>query len=170
MNLNGIPSEKDPGDKNFRKPSPMLILNEISHLMISRISQQHDELLTQRSIRLLIMEMARKDGCTQLELVNATHLKAPTVSVAMQKLEKNGIVIRRPDDYDLRATRVYLTEKGRELDNHTRQIVYEAEDLALASFTQEEKETFERLLLKIRSTLLDDQNTETNTGKDGNPF
>ena len=170
LNLNGNLPEKDTAETDFRKPSPMLILNEISHLMISRISKQHDELLSQRSVRLLIMELARKDGCTQLELVNATHLKAPTVSVAMQKLEKNGIVIRRPDDYDLRATRVYLTEKGRELDNRTRETVYESEDLALASFTQEEKEIFEKLLLKIRSTLLDDQNTDKNTGKDGSSF
>ncbi len=155
LKLNGSPPEKDDCAWKLQKPSPMLILNEVSHLMIERISKRHDELLSQRSIRLLIMELAKKDGCTQLELVNATHLKAPTVSVAMQKLEKEGIVIRRPDDYDQRATRVFLTEKGREMDNRTRKTVHEAEELALATLTTEERDTLEKLLMKIYSSLLD---------------
>ena len=166
LKINGSPPEMTGENKTSRKPSPMLILNEVSHLMIDRIRSNHDELLSQRSIRLLVMELAKKDGCTQLDLVNATHLKAPTVSVAMQKLEKNGIVVRRPDDYDLRVTRVFLTEKGREMDNHARETIFEAEDLALAALTAEEKETLEDLLLKIRDTLLDARMTDANQRKD----
>jgi len=166
LKVNGAPPGMDSDQKRFRKPSPMLILNEVSQLMLDRIRSRHNELLSQRSIRLLIMELARKDGCTQLDLVNATHLKAPTVSVAMQKLEKHGIVVRRPDDYDLRATRVFLTDKGRKMDNDTRETIFEAEDLALAALTAEEKEVLEGLLLKIRDTLLEARGTDTSQRKD----
>ena len=141
-----------------------MILNEVSHLMHDRIRSKHDDLFTQRSIRLLIMELARKDGRTQLELVNATHLKAPTVSVTMQKLEKEGIVTRRPDDYDLRATRVFLTEKGRELDNQTRRSIHDAEETAMASLTEEERDVLYKLMIKIRDSLLEDK---TDDRKDG---
>ena len=144
-----------------------MILNEVSHLMMDRIRSNHDELFSQRSIRLLIMELARRDGRTQLDLVNATHLKAPTVSVAMQKLEKEGIVTRKPDEYDLRATRVYLTEKGRELDNRTRRSVHDAEELAMANLSEDERETLARLLMKIRESLLEDRQ-QTDGRKDGN--
>ena len=144
-----------------------MILNEVSHLMMDRIRSNHDELFSQRSIRLLIMELARRDGRTQLDLVNATHLKAPTVSVAMQKLEKEGIVTRKPDEYDLRATRVYLTEKGRELDNRTRRSVHDAEELAMANLSEDERETLARLLMKIRESLLEDRQ-QIDGRKDGN--
>lgn len=170
LNLNGKPPVKDADERHCHKPTPMMILNEVSHLMMDRIRSNHDELFSQRSIRLLIMELARKDGRTQLDLVNATHLKAPTVSVAMQKLEKEGIVTRRPDEYDLRATRVYLTDKGRELDNRTRKSVHDAEDLAMASLSEEERETLSRLLVKIRESLLENGSEKNDVRKDGKTF
>ena len=167
MNLNGKPPVKETDERHCHKPTPMMILNEVSHLMMDRIRSNHDELFSQRSIRLLIMELARRDGRTQLDLVNATHLKAPTVSVAMQKLEKEGIVTRKPDEYDLRATRVYLTEKGRELDNRTRRSVHDAEELAMANLSEDERETLARLLMKIRESLLEDRQ-QIDGRKDGN--
>ncbi len=157
LNINGKGPEKDEEIRHCHKPTPMMVLNEVSHLMINRIQRSHDELFVQRSIRLLIMELARRDGRTQLELVRATHLKAPTVSVAMQKLEKEGIVTRRPDEYDLRATRVFLTEKGRELDDQTRRSIHESEEFAMSKLDEKEREEFLQLLCKIRETLLADK-------------
>ncbi len=157
LNINGKGPDKEPESPRCHKPTPMMVLNEVSHLMIDRIQRNHDELFAQRSIRLLIMELARRDGRTQLELVRATHLKAPTVSVAMQKLEKEGIVTRRPDEYDLRATRVFLTEKGREMDNQTREYIHASEEIALSRLDEEERETLLRLLGKIRESLLEDK-------------
>ena len=112
------------------------------------------------------MELARKDGRTQLDLVNATHLKAPTVSVAMQKLEKLGIVTRKADEYDQRATRVFLMEKGREADNRTRKSVHDAEEIAMKHLSEEERETLAKLLLKIREALIEDREQNGNR-KDG---
>ena len=156
LNLNGKAPDKDSEERHCHKPTPMMILNEVSHLMMDRIRSNHDELFAQRSIRLLIIELARKDGRTQLDLVNATHLKAPTVSVAMQKLEKEGIVTRRPDEYDQRAIRVFLTEKGREMDNRTRKSIHDAEEIAMVRLSEEERETLTKLLLKIREGLMED--------------
>jgi DNA-binding MarR family transcriptional regulator len=102
------------------------------------------------------MELARKDGRTQLDLVHATHLKAPTISVALQKLEKEGYVSRRPDEYDLRATRVFLTEKGRELDNKIRKRIHEEETEAMKNLTDSECETLMRLLTKIKNNLTEE--------------
>lgn len=169
LNLNGKAPEKDTEERHCHKPTPMMILNEVSHLMLDRIRSNHDELFAQRSIRLLIMELARKDGRTQLDLVNATHLKAPTVSVAMQKLEKLGIVTRKTDEYDQRATRVFLTEKGRETDNRTRKAVHDAEEIAMAHLSEEERDTLAKLLLKIREGLIEDRGQNAN-GKDGKDF
>lgn len=135
--------------------SPMSLINEISRLMGDRIRQTGDgNPISQKSGRLLLMELAKKDGRTQLDLVNATHLKAPTISVALQKLEHEGIVLRKPDDYDLRATRVFLTEKGRELDYHIRKHITEEESLAMVNLTETEMETLTAILEKIKRNLV----------------
>ena len=76
--------------------------------------------------------------------------------MALQKLEKDGYVSRRPDEYDLRATRVFLTDKGRELDNKLRKRIHEEESEAMKNLTDSESETLMRLLNKIKSNLIDD--------------
>ena len=137
------------------KPTPMKLINEISRLMGDKIREKCDDNpISQKSGRLILIELSKRDGRTQLDLVNATHLKAPTISVALQKLEHEGIVYRRPDEYDLRATRVFLTEKGRELDNKIRKRIMEEEALAMVNLTEAECETLMKLLGKIKQNLI----------------
>lgn len=159
MNLKVNGSAPEPSEKDFRpQKSPMQLINEISRMMGDKIREKGDENpISQKSGRLLLMELAKKDGRTQLDLVNATHLKAPTISVALQKLEHEGIVLRKPDEYDLRATRVFLTEKGRQLDNKIQKRIIEEESLAMVNLTESESETLVRLLMKIRRNLINDK-------------
>ncbi len=156
LNLNGKAPEPDERFPDHKK-NPMNLINEIHRLMGDKIRANGGEHpVTQKSGRLLLMELSLKDGRTQLDLVHATHLKAPTISVALQKLEKEGFVSRRPDEYDLRATRVFLTEKGRELDNKIRKRIQEEDNAALKDLTASESETLMRLLMKIKNNLIDE--------------
>lgn len=140
------------------KPTPMKLIGEISRMMGEKIREKCDDNpVSQKSGRLILIELAKRDGRTQLDLVNATHLKAPTISVALQKLEHDGIVYRRPDEYDLRATRVFLTEKGRELDNRIRKRIMEEEALAMVNLTEAECETLMKLLGKIKQNLINEK-------------
>ncbi len=135
--------------------SPMMLINEINRLMGDKIREGGDDNpISQRSGRLLLMELSKNDGVTQLELVNATHLKAPTISVSLGKLEQNGYVYRRPDEYDLRATRVFLTEKGKELDSKIKKRIRTEEQLATERLTKEECETLSAILIKIRNNII----------------
>lgn len=156
-NVNGKPPVKE--DDYSKKPQPMMLIHEIVHLMGDKLREKGDDNpIGQKSGRLLMMELSHKDGRTQLELVKATHLKAPTISVALQKLEHEGYVVRKPDAYDMRAMRVFLTEKGRELDNKLKKRIAEEEAAATSILTEEECETLTVLLKKIRSNILANSN------------
>ena len=162
LKLNGNGPEKEGGQQDYRN-APMVLVNEVSGLMWDNIRRRGlEHPISQRSGQLILMELAKRDGRTQLDLATATGLKAPTTSVSLQKLEKEGYVSRRPDEYDLRATRVFLTDKGREVDERIRQAIREEEDRASAGMTAEETETLVRLLLKLRSNLLE-ENEEDKT-------
>jgi len=154
LNLNGSPAP-DPENELLAKTQPMKLIHEICRLMGNNLRQKGElNPISQKSGRLLMMELSKKDGRTQLDLVKATHLKAPTISVALQKLEHDGYVIRQPDEYDLRAMRVYLTEKGRDLENRIHLKVTTEESMATSVLTEEECATLVQLLDKIRSNLL----------------
>ncbi len=154
LNLNGRPPDTHEKHVNF-KISPMMLIGEISRLMGDKIRERtEDNPISQKSGREILIELSKKDGRTQLDLVKATHLKAPTISVVLQRLEHDGFVRRIPDQYDLRATRVFLTDKGKELDDRMKKRIREEEAHALQSLTDSECETLIKLLGKIKSNIL----------------
>ncbi len=105
--------------------------------------------------RMLIFHLARMaPGVTQLDLVRVTHLKAPTVSVTLQKMERDGLVTRRSNDTDLRETLVYLTDKGKAIDDKIKIMHKEGDAIALGGLSDKEIETLSELLNKVIDNLL----------------
>ena len=159
LNVNGKLPSKSEMDEELSNTSPTCItlIGEISRLMNSRLMNGEDKnSLLQNSPRLIMMSLAKHDGVTQLSLVRETHLKAPTVSVALQKLEREGYVERRPDNYDLRAIRVYLTEKGKEHNQYIISKVKKEEIAVLKSLSEAENKQLFRLLGKLREYMIED--------------
>lgn len=144
----------DPFHDDMRH-NPMWLIHEIDRLTHERIKTNAPPM--QRSCRMILMHLARMDNITQLDLVRATHLKAPTVSVCLQKMESEGYVARQPDEHDMRAVRVFLTDKGKEFDSRVISKIQEQEQRVSDCLTEEEKRTLIGLLTKIRTNLLEDQ-------------
>lgn len=127
------------------------LIHDIGRITHERTKRDCPEM--QRSCRLIMMELAHEDNVTQLELVRRTYLKAPTVSVSLQKMERDGIVMRKQDEQDLRATRVFLTEKGRAMHNQIVSKIREQKKEAESCLSEEEMQTLVSLLTKIRNNL-----------------
>ena len=125
--------------------SPVKLCNEISRLFRAHIRENdpQDGVMSQQGAHLVLSNLAAYDGINQLELVKATHLRPPTVSVILRRMETEELVIRKTDPDDRRAVRVYLTPKGKELD-----------EVALSGLSRDELSTLMSLLPKIRDNLL----------------
>ena len=111
--------------------------------------------MSQPGARLVLAFLAHNDGITQRMLVDKTHLKAPTVSVILRKMESEGMahLCKNPDDK--RETRVYLTEYGREVESKGIAKIKETDSLALEGLDEAEYETLMRLLGRVRENLLE---------------
>ena len=133
-------------------PTPLILINEISKLFLDKMREIGDNTVS-GSYRHLIFHLAQKDGRTQLELARLTHLKPPTVSLSLAKLEAEGYIRREADPVDLRQTRVYLTEKGRETDNKAREAFFDLENEVVSELSEEEQKRLITTLKKIRDKL-----------------
>lgn len=151
--------EKDrTGCPHFVRTPPM-VLNEVSRLCMTLLHQMSGDdphSSKQHSKRLILMKLSREDGITQCELVKACKMTAPTISVALKSLEQEGLVERRGDSDDMRATRVYLTEKGREVDEKNRERVRCVDGIMMKGLSEEEQEELMSLLLKMRENLIEE--------------
>lgn len=100
---------------------------------------------------LIAAERAAVEGRpkTQLALAQAARLDKSTMVVAVDALEDEGLVERRPDPKDRRARIVAPTEAGRELLARAEGVVLDVENEVLASLDVEEQQTLRGLLTRL---------------------
>lgn len=135
--------------------APRYIL-EISRLLRARMAQSEGGgVMAQNTARLILSHLAVEGELCQLDLVALTHLKPPTVSVLLRRMEEEGYVERRPDAQDKRAVRVCLTEKGREYDRLHLCRISNNDQTAMRGFTAEEEALLDGLLARIRDNLVE---------------
>ena len=91
---------------------------------------------------------------TQLDLVKRTHLKAPTVSVTLRKMEAAGLVTRETDQTDQRQTRVKITESGKRMDKLLKQNIKKTEDIFVRGISEADCQTLKSILLRMRENIL----------------
>ena len=147
--------------------TPVKLCNEISRLfrMHMRENDPHDGVMSQQGAHLVLSNLAVNDGITQLQLVKDTHLRAPTVSVILRRMEEEGLVTRQTDPDDRRAVRVYLTDKGKALDKKNIRRIKKLDSVALSGISEEEYAALMTLLPKIRNNLLPSVNRKKEEAK-----
>lgn len=102
----------------------------------------------------VLRALAERDGQSQKELAEKLQITPATLTVMLGRMEKNGLVERRPDDADQRVSRVYLSAKGRLKHDEMSSFMYEMEALCYENFTMEERIVFRRLLLQMYENLM----------------
>ena len=151
-------SPPSPPSRKELNETPVKLCNEISRLFRARMRENdpQDGVMSQQGAHLVLSNLAVSDGINQLELVNATHLRPPTVSVILRRMEEEGLVVRMVDECDKRAVRVFLTPKGKELDKKNIERIKELDRIALSGLSEEELSSLMSLLPRIRNNLLPD--------------
>ncbi len=148
----------NPPEKKCKSfPTPGMLITETSKLFHDKMNQNSEKLGFKNGYRQILRHLAHKDGVTQIDLVHTTHLKAPTISVTLKKMEEEELVHRVTDKIDQRQTHVYLTDKGREMERTFFGMLLESENTLLQGISEEEKTTLCEILKKMRGNLLRDQ-------------
>ena len=116
------------------------LANMLAKVFEEKVSEiTENEYLKQKASRFILFTLGVNDGISQNDIVRATHLKGSTISVALNKLEKDGYVVRKNDTYDQRQIRVYLTEKGIDLNEERRGLIESLEKQAFKGLTLKEE-------------------------------
>jgi len=102
-----------------------------------------------------LRQLWRTDGLTQSELAHRLHVAPATVTIALQRMERIGLIKRRSDQRDQRVSRVFLTDRGRSLRANVEGNWSKLEEQMLAGFSSTEREVMREYLLRIRANLDD---------------
>ena len=147
--------------------TPIKLCNEISRLFRAHLreNERHEGVMSQHGAHLVLSTLAVGDGINQKELVSKTHLRPPTVSVILRRMEEEGIVERRSSEADMRSVCVYLTDVGRELDRKNIERIKNIDAFALDGISAEEIKMLMEILPKIRDNLVSERESKSKKEK-----
>ena len=101
----------------------------------------------------LLQELWGSDGLSPSELSGRLEARLSTVTRMVERMEKTGFVERRPSPTDARATQVFLTDRGRDVEGPVKEYWAGLEGCVTAGFSLQEREELRRLLWKVYSNI-----------------
>lgn len=99
---------------------------------------------------ILYMIYEKGDGCLLYDICNESGISKQTINSAIRKLEGDEILYLEQDKG--KTKRVWLTEKGKDYIARTAVRLYEAECSAFADWTEEDFESYLRLMKKYNDS------------------
>jgi len=80
----------------------------------------------------------KKDGCSQQNLADATSRDKPGITRLLDNLVKEGYVQREHHKTDRRTNLIYLTKKGKDIEQSVMRVVNETIDQSTKGLSQEQ--------------------------------
>ena len=133
-------------------------LSRIFHQEMRKVCEENGVPVGYRS---LLFHLVHNDGCSQRVLANKAGLQPSTVSIALDKMERDGYIYREKSMDDMRAVKLHLTEKGKNIDKLNRERIAMLDERFSRTVTAEEKELLITLLEKVMCGYCADQGTES---------
>ncbi len=141
---------------DFDKLTEGMLINDVSRLFDGRVRRETERAGFPQGYRRIVFHLSHNDKLTQNELTKLTHMKAPSISVQLQKMKQENLITRTADENDLRKSYISLTEKGIECEKSFISKCKETEKVMLEGFTEDELKNLKNYLKRITENLLSD--------------
>ncbi len=125
------------------------LIKKASRLLIKRANELLKPYGLTDAYTYFLMALYQQDGLTQAEMYKQIGIEQPTAVRTLDRMERDGLIIRTPSATDRRAMEIKLTEKGRNCQPIIEQCAFELNEWALSGFKEEEKLSMKQLLKKL---------------------
>ncbi|MBU0596068.1 MarR family transcriptional regulator [Candidatus Bipolaricaulota bacterium] len=132
------------------------LLAQVCRMTGERLRVHMEKLGLHRGQGFALIHLWHHDGVPQRELSQAMHVSPASVTTMLQRMERDGWIDRQRDEADQRVVRVFLTKKSKGLRAKARTVFREMEEELASVYTDAERETLERLLMKLHDRFAPD--------------
>jgi DNA-binding MarR family transcriptional regulator len=94
----------------------------------------------------VLLFLWERDGQSQAELARQVAIEPPTMVRTIDRMVRDGLVVREPEPGDRRATRISLTERGVALRDELVPLAVAVNEATLARLAGRQRAFFRRLL------------------------
>ncbi|MGO4667467.1 MarR family winged helix-turn-helix transcriptional regulator [Bosea sp. 2RAB26] len=139
----------------FKTHSAGYLANHMARLFAKALAESIRPLGLAPAQFMVLLELWREDGVTQKHLVERLDVEQATMASTLARMERDGLIERRPDAADARARIIHLTGRARELEHTALAEARQVNRRALAGFPEEEAEQLLAGMRRIISSLSD---------------
>ncbi|MBD8837277.1 MULTISPECIES: MarR family winged helix-turn-helix transcriptional regulator [Paenibacillus] len=129
-------------------------LDRISSQMRRNYSESLRELNLYVGQDNLLYRLWLGDGVTQMQLSEHMKCEPPTVTNMVKSLEQNGFIYRKRDVQDARIMRIFLTDKGKELEKPVEYKWREQQEKLLQSISSEDRLILRQFMQQMERNIL----------------
>lgn len=128
------------------------LVSRVTHLMTTRFKRRLVEAgfkQVKPAYLWALLSLWRSDGLRVVELARDASLETSTMTGLLDRMERDGLVIRTPDADDRRTLRIYLTHEGKRLQKSLIEVAQSTLDEFLMGIPEEEVALVNDVLRRI---------------------
>lgn len=138
---------------SFKTSSAGYLANHVARLFARELAEAVRPLGLAPAQFMVLLELWCEEGLTQKDLVGRLDVEQATMAATLARMERDGLIERRPDQADARARRIQLTARARALQEPALAAAKSVNARALSGFSDEEREVLLSGLRRIVGAL-----------------
>lgn len=146
-----------------RHRSAGYLANHLARLFAQRLQAAVAPLGLAPAQFMTLLELWAGDGLTQRDLVARLDVEQATMANTLARMERDGLITRRPHPADARARQVWLTDRGRDLEQPAKAAARAVNDRALAGLDPADQGRLLDLMGRVIADLREDLSKETSS-------
>lgn len=132
--------------------SPGYLVNHLARLFAGALQSRIKPMGLSTGVFPVMLHLWQEDGITQRDLVGLVGVEQATMANTLSRMERDGLIERRPDPDDGRARRIWLTDQGKSLHAAATSAARQENMSVLAGLSQEEVAQLVKLTRKAIQT------------------
>ena len=106
----------------------------------------------------ILLELSKNDSLTQVELVDKIHMRPSSISVALQKMEQDGLIERKVKAEDQRCSIVCITDKGKAINEKMKFEIYSMDNFFTKQLNDNDLQNAKNIILRLSNILREEEN------------
>ncbi|ODN42994.1 MarR family winged helix-turn-helix transcriptional regulator [Piscirickettsia litoralis] len=133
--------------------STSTLLKKAALLLTKQASQELRKIDLAHAYTPFLMQLWQTDGQTQTELRKKIGIEQPTAVRTLDRMQRDGLILRKASSSDRRVSYIYLTQYAKNLEADVMACAQTINTLALKDFSSQDKKTINKLLITIIKNL-----------------
>lgn len=129
------------------------LLKKANRLLIKKANELLKPYGITHAYTYFLMELYQQDGLTQSEMHKRIGIEQPTAVRTLNRMERDGFILREQSPTDRRALFIKLTDKGKRYKGTILGCAKELNGFALRGFTDNDRALFNQLINRLNSNL-----------------